>query len=103
MSNLNFRWKKLWPIGDAATTLSCVFCPWFKTRLSMYLQLLPNTISKYKSYLNRKKLDASFCCWVAARVPDMFCNFYLAKCSKIGNNLAIKEAREKNTNLESLE
>jgi len=41
---------------------------------------------------------------VAALVPDMFCNFYLAKNHKIANNSATTEAREKiSTDLESLE
>jgi hypothetical protein len=41
---------------------------------------------------------------VAARVPDMFCNFYLVKSYKMSNNWANIEAREKmSTDLESLE
>ncbi len=35
---------------------------------------------------------ASFCRQVAALVPDMFCNFYLAKNYKIVNNSATTEA-----------
>jgi len=47
---------------------------------------------------------ASFCCQVAALVPDMFYNFYLVKNHKIANNSATTEAREKiSTCLESLE
>jgi len=33
--------------------------------------------------MNEGKLAASFCHHVAALVPDMFCNFYLAKNYKI--------------------
>jgi hypothetical protein len=41
---------------------------------------------------------------VAAWVPDMFCNFYLAKSYKIANNSATTEASKKiSTDLESLE
>ena len=47
---------------------------------------------------------ASFCCQVAALVPDMVCNFYLVKNHKIANNSTTIEAREKiSTYLESLE
>jgi hypothetical protein len=47
---------------------------------------------------------ASFCHQVAALVPGMFCNFYLAKNHKIANNSATTEAKEKiSTYLESLE
>jgi hypothetical protein len=47
---------------------------------------------------------ASFCHQVAALVPDMFCNFYLAKYHKNANNPATTEAREKiSTYLESYE
>jgi hypothetical protein len=42
---------------------------------------------------------ASFCCKVAAMVPDMFCNFYVVKNHKTTNNSATTEAREKNTYL----
>ncbi len=42
---------------------------------------------------------ASFCCQVAALVPDMFCNFYLVKIHKIANNLATTEDREKNKHI----
>jgi hypothetical protein len=47
---------------------------------------------------------ASFCCQVAALVPDMFCNFYIVKNHKNAYNSAIAESREKiSTYLESLE
>jgi hypothetical protein len=47
---------------------------------------------------------ASFCCQVAAFVPDMFCYFYLVKNHKIANKSATTEAREKiSTYLEFLE
>ncbi len=48
---------------------------------------------------------ASFCCQVAALVPDMFWNFYLVKNDKIANdnNSVNTQAREKiRTYLESL-
>jgi hypothetical protein len=59
-----------------------------------------------------KKLDcfcdgksaASYCCQVAALVPDMFCYFCVVKNHKIVNNSATTEAREKiRTYLESLD
>ncbi len=47
---------------------------------------------------------ASFCCQVAALVPDMFCNFYLAQNHKIADNSATTEATEKiSADLDSLE
>jgi hypothetical protein len=47
---------------------------------------------------------ASFCCQVAAWVPDMFCNFYLVKNHKIAKNSTTAKVREKiSTDLESLE
>jgi hypothetical protein len=47
---------------------------------------------------------ASFCRQVAALVPDMLCNFYLAKNHKMAKNAATTEAREKiSAYLESLE
>jgi hypothetical protein len=48
---------------------------------------------------NEGKSAASFCCQVAALVPDMFCNFYLVKNHKIANNSATTEAREKNKDI----
>jgi hypothetical protein len=45
---------------------------------------------------------ASFCHQLAALLPDMFCNFYLAKNYKIANNSTTAKAREKlSTDLES--
>jgi hypothetical protein len=41
---------------------------------------------------------------MAARVPDMFCNFYLVKTHKIAKKSTTTKAREKiSTNLKSLE
>jgi hypothetical protein len=37
---------------------------------------------------------ASFCCQVAAWVPDMFCNFYFAKNYKIANNSTTADAKK---------
>ncbi len=55
------------------------------------------------SGINEGKSAASFCCQVAALVPDMFCNFYFVKNHKIANNSATSEARERiSTYLESL-
>ncbi len=42
---------------------------------------------------------ASFCCQVAALVPDMYCNFYLVKNHKIVNNSVTTEARQKNKHM----
>jgi hypothetical protein len=54
--------------------------------------------------VNEGKSVASFCCLVAALVPDMFCNFYLVKNHKIANNSAATQAKEKiRTHLESSE
>jgi hypothetical protein len=36
--------------------------------------------------LNKNKSAASFCCQVAAWIPDMFCDFYLVKNQKIVTN-----------------
>ncbi len=59
---------------------------------------------RYLSTLNEGKSAASLCHQVAALVPDMFCNFYLAKNLKIDNNSATTKATEKiSTYLESLE
>ncbi len=50
------------------------------------------------------KSVASFCHQVAALVPAMFCNFYVAKNHKIADNSATTETREKiSAYLESLE
>ncbi len=43
---------------------------------------------------NEGKSVASFCCQVAALVPDMFCNFHLLKNHKIVNNSPTTQARE---------
>ncbi len=56
--------------------------------------------------VNEGKSVASFCCLVAALVPDMFCNFYLVKNHKTAINLqvATTQAKEKiRTHLESSE
>jgi hypothetical protein len=54
--------------------------------------------------LNYDKLATSFCHQVAAWVPDMFCDFQLAKKHKIADNSTTTKAREKNKHgfLESL-
>jgi hypothetical protein len=50
------------------------------------------------------KSAASFCCQVAAGVPDMFCNFISVRNRIIANNSTTTEATETiNTNLEFLE
>jgi hypothetical protein len=50
--------------------------------------------------LNEGKSAASVCCQVAAWVPDIFCNFYLAKNYEIAKNSMT--TREKiSTDLES--
>jgi hypothetical protein len=61
-------------------------------------------ISLEHSYgVNEGISAASFCCQVAALVPDVFCNFYFVKNHKIANNSASTEAREKiSTHLEAL-
>ena len=52
---------------------------------------------------NEGKSAASFCHQAAALVPDIFCNFYLAKSHKIDNNSATADARDKiSIDLESL-
>ncbi len=43
--------------------------------------------------LNEGKSAAGFCHQVAALVPDMFCNFYLAKNHKIANSSSTTEGR----------
>jgi hypothetical protein len=39
---------------------------------------------------------ASFCCQVAAWVPDVFCNFYFVKNPRIARNSAATDTNEKN-------
>jgi hypothetical protein len=54
--------------------------------------------------LNEDKSATSFCCQVAASVPDVFCNFYFVKNCKFANNSTATKAGEKtSTDLESLE
>ncbi len=53
---------------------------------------------------NEGESAASFCCQVAAWVPDFFRNFYLVKYHKNAKNTSTTEAREKmKTDLEFLE
>jgi hypothetical protein len=81
----------------------------FKSALfHCYSQTFPtlsNICEETESYLSgakEGKSAASFCHQVAVLVPDMFCNFYLAKNHKIFNNSPPTEAREKiSTCLES--
>jgi hypothetical protein len=47
-----------------------------------------------KLYFNEGKSAASFCCQVAAWLPDMFCNFYIVKNHNIAKNLTATKARE---------
>ncbi len=44
---------------------------------------------------NQDKSAAIFCHQVAVWVPVMFCNFYLVKNHKVGNNSETNDAREK--------
>jgi hypothetical protein len=54
-------------------------------------------------FYNEWKSDASFCCQVAAWVPDMFSNFYLVKNHKIAKYSTTTNTREKiSTDLEPL-
>jgi hypothetical protein len=46
-------------------------------------------------FISEEKSAASFCCQVAAWIPDMFCNLNLVKNHEIANNSASTEAREK--------
>jgi hypothetical protein len=56
-----------------------------------------------RNYIIEGKSAAIFCLRVAARVPDMFCNFCLVKNHKSANASATSKAREKiSTHLESL-
>jgi hypothetical protein len=53
---------------------------------------------------NQDKSAARFGCQAAAWVPDMFCNFYFVKSSKIDNRSETTEAIiKRNTYLASLE
>jgi hypothetical protein len=45
--------------------------------------------------LHKDKAAASFCYQEAARVPYIFCNFYVVKDHQIANNLTTTKAREK--------
>ncbi len=55
--------------------------------------------SKALQKLNEGKSAASFCCHVAALVPDMLCNFYIVKNHKIADNSATTEPREKQAHI----
>jgi hypothetical protein len=48
-----------------------------------------------KFFNNEGKLVANYCRKVAARFPDMFCNFYLVKNHKIAKNSTTNKVREK--------
>jgi hypothetical protein len=62
-------------------------------------QILKKIFGSYEG-----KSAASFCHQVAAWVPDMFCNFYIAKNHQITKNSTTTKAREKiSTYLETLE
>jgi hypothetical protein len=43
---------------------------------------------------NEGKSATSFCCQVAALIPDMCCNFYLVKNHKIDQNSTTTKARK---------
>jgi hypothetical protein len=44
---------------------------------------------------NEGESAASFCRWVAALFPDIFCNFYVVKNHKIAKNSTTTKAIEK--------
>ncbi len=61
-------------------------------------------ILKNCQWKKRGDSAASFCCQVAALVPEMFSSFYLVKNHKIANKSTTTKAREKtSTDLESLQ
>jgi hypothetical protein len=65
---------------------------------------LTETVKLSEFLINEGISAASFCCPVAALVPDMSCYFYVMKNHKIANNSTTTEAREKiSTYLKSLE
>ncbi len=45
--------------------------------------------------MNEGESAASFCCQVAAWVPDLFCNLYFVKYPKVAKDFATTKAREK--------
>jgi hypothetical protein len=58
----------------------------------------------FKSDTNWDKSAANICLWVAAWVPDMFCNFHEGKNHESSNNSRTTGAREKlSANVEYLE
>ncbi len=66
--------------------------------------LPPGGRNRHLIYPHKDKSAASFCHRVAARVSDMFCNFYFVKNHKIANNSITNKARLNiSTYLESLE
>jgi hypothetical protein len=71
--------------------------------MASFLGLYCKTFTVISNF-NEGKSAASFCRQVAAWVPEMFCNFYLAKNHKIAENSTTTKAREEiSTDLESLE
>ena len=52
-------------------------------------------LARRSEFVNQNNSAASFCCQVAAWVPDMFCYFYLVKNHKVATNSATIIAREK--------
>ena len=72
--------------------------------IGLYVRSLIIGTAHFKNVNNEGISATSYCCQVAALVPDMFCNFYLVKNHNIANNSATTEAGEKiSTYLESLE
>jgi hypothetical protein len=65
-------------------------------RSQMTAKQVRNLIGQHtlKILNNEGKSAASFCRQVAARFPDMFCNFYLMENHKIAKNSTTTEARK---------
>ncbi len=72
-----------------------------KSKISQtFLQSLTGMNKSEKiQFFHEDKSVAIFCHWVAALVPDMFHNFYLAKIHKIVNNSTTAGTKEENKHI----
>ncbi len=91
-----FGQKSFGQMPFALTIIIWICVPYHKINpvFKLRFQLLRHPLPKQSSQ-NERKSAGSFCCQVAALVPDLFCNFYLVKNHKIAKNSTTSDAREK--------
>jgi hypothetical protein len=58
-----------------------------------FCSLKSTSLARLLPLNNEEKSPASFCHQMAARFPDMFCNFYLVKNHEIAKNSTTTKAR----------